>query len=215
MHNHPISGLSSFEKKILRYIWDNTDSEPDMVDVHNLLAKLKRDEDSGTSLSDRVSETLDRFCEADNLAVSHVDIDRDGAKHALIKDERAETLRLVIQQFKRCNPSWSDVQCVVVDKDFTEIGVFREELPEARILRCQFHAIKYIQERISKTEYGLDAIQRSRLKQLASLIVRAGSEEEYRRYFDFMKRELHVVDELDEEVCDGPFVLELFPGELG
>ncbi|GMF34925.1 unnamed protein product [Phytophthora fragariaefolia] len=83
--------------------------------------------------------------------------------------QRLSTLRLVIQQFKRCNPSWSDVQCVVVDKDFAEIGVFQEELPEGRILLRQFHAINYIQEIISKTEYGLDAIQRSRLKPLVSL----------------------------------------------
>ncbi|KAL4130570.1 hypothetical protein PRIC2_006566 [Phytophthora ramorum] len=63
-------------EKILKYIWDHTDCEPNMVDVHNLLAKLKRKEEAGTTLSERVSETLDRFCENDQLAVAHVDIDR-------------------------------------------------------------------------------------------------------------------------------------------
>ncbi|KAL4110161.1 hypothetical protein PRIC1_001854 [Phytophthora ramorum] len=63
-------------KKILMYIWDHTDCEPNMVDVHNLLAKLKQKEEAGTTLSERVSETLDRFCENDQLAVAHVDIDR-------------------------------------------------------------------------------------------------------------------------------------------
>ncbi|KAG3156341.1 hypothetical protein C6341_g15097 [Phytophthora cactorum] len=39
-------GSRGIPQKILKYIWENTDSEPCMVDVHNLLAKLKREEDA-------------------------------------------------------------------------------------------------------------------------------------------------------------------------
>ncbi|KAG2896891.1 hypothetical protein PC115_g17376 [Phytophthora cactorum] len=56
-------------------------NEPDMVDVYNLLAKLKRQEDAGATLSNRVSKTLDRFCEKDRFAAAHVDIDREEGKH--------------------------------------------------------------------------------------------------------------------------------------
>ncbi|KAE8980055.1 hypothetical protein PF005_g21667 [Phytophthora fragariae] len=38
-------------KKILKYIWENTDSEPCMVDVHNLLTKLKKEEEAGSTVS--------------------------------------------------------------------------------------------------------------------------------------------------------------------
>ncbi|KAF1778754.1 hypothetical protein GQ600_17785 [Phytophthora cactorum] len=72
--------LVSQEKRILRYIWEYTASEPDMVDVYNLLAKLKRQEDAGATLSNRVSKTLDRFCEKDRFAAAHVDIDREEGK---------------------------------------------------------------------------------------------------------------------------------------
>ncbi|KAK1930272.1 Zinc finger SWIM domain-containing protein 3 [Phytophthora citrophthora] len=238
-------GLS--QKKILRYIRDNTSSEPDMIDVHNLLAKLKREDERGMSVSDRVAETLGRFCESDRFAAAHADIDQEGSRrismcitkqtshmrvlfssfpeamladatddtnasryklfsflvhdtmgrgqhvqHALITDERAETMRLAIMQFKKCNSSWPDVRSIVVDKDFTEIGVFKSEFPEARALLCRFHAIKYIQERMAKTDYGLDALQRERLKPMASLIVRAKSQEEYNQCLDYMKHELQV-----------------------
>ncbi|KAE9030574.1 hypothetical protein PR001_g9333 [Phytophthora rubi] len=54
-------------KKILKYIWENTDSEPCMVDFHNLLAKLKKEEEAGSTVSERLSETH---------GVAHVDIDR-------------------------------------------------------------------------------------------------------------------------------------------
>ncbi|KAE9320603.1 hypothetical protein PR003_g17680 [Phytophthora rubi] len=63
-------------KKILKYIWENTDSEPCMVDVHNLPAKLKKEEEAGSTVSERLSETLNRFCEEEKYGVAHVDIDR-------------------------------------------------------------------------------------------------------------------------------------------
>ncbi|POM74259.1 Hypothetical protein PHPALM_8812 [Phytophthora palmivora] len=235
-------GLS--RKKILKYIWDNTDSEPDIVDIHNLIAKLKRDDKAGTTVSDRLAETLDRFCEKDSFAAAHVCMDRQGGKpvarcitlqsshmrslfssfpevllvdathdtnseryklfsfmvhdshgrgqhvqHALMTDERAESMRLAILQFKRCNPACPAVTCIVVDKDFTEIGVFRSEFPDARVLLYQFHAIRYIQDRIGK--HRTDWIQFS---PIAILIVRATSEEEYKRCFDYMKQELETKD---------------------
>ncbi|KAE9253396.1 hypothetical protein PF004_g1525 [Phytophthora fragariae] len=48
-------------KKILKYIWENTDSEPCMVDDHNLLAKLKKEEEADSTVSERLSETLNQF----------------------------------------------------------------------------------------------------------------------------------------------------------
>ncbi|KAG6943518.1 hypothetical protein JG687_00018406, partial [Phytophthora cactorum] len=63
--------------------------------------------------------------------------------HSLKTDKRAEPLRLAIAPFTTNNPSLYGVRWV--DKDFTEISVFIEELPEARILLCQFHTIRIIQ----------------------------------------------------------------------
>ncbi|KAF1778705.1 hypothetical protein GQ600_1420 [Phytophthora cactorum] len=66
------------------YTWNNTDCESNLIVVHNLPAKVKRVEEAGTSLSERVSETLDRFCENDPFAVSHVDMERQGDKSEFI-----------------------------------------------------------------------------------------------------------------------------------
>ncbi|KAG6941926.1 hypothetical protein JG687_00019358 [Phytophthora cactorum] len=76
---------------------------------------------------------------------------RQHVQHALITDERADTLRLAIGQFEKCNSGWRGIQCIVVDKDFTGIGVFTSETPQARILLCQFHAVEYLQDRVAKT----------------------------------------------------------------
>ncbi|KAF4138206.1 hypothetical protein GN958_ATG12586, partial [Phytophthora infestans] len=45
--------------KNLRYIWNNTTCDPDMVDAHSFLALLKHQEDLAATLPDRVAETLD------------------------------------------------------------------------------------------------------------------------------------------------------------
>ncbi|KAG6970634.1 hypothetical protein JG687_00002502 [Phytophthora cactorum] len=63
-------------EKMLKLIWDHTDSEPRMVDVHNLLAEIKREEEGGTSVSDRVAETLSQYCDDESYGVGHVDIDQ-------------------------------------------------------------------------------------------------------------------------------------------
>ncbi|KAJ8578572.1 hypothetical protein ON010_g631 [Phytophthora cinnamomi] len=107
--------------------------KPCMVDVHNLLAKLKREEGAGTTVSERLAETLNRFCKEEKYGVAHVDIDRVGKE---------------------------------------------SELPQARVLLCKFHAVKYIQERIAK----------------AALIVKARTEAEYDECFRFMREELGVPD---------------------
>ncbi|KAE9127479.1 hypothetical protein PF010_g4880 [Phytophthora fragariae] len=190
--------------KNLKFIWDNTEAEPCMIDVHNLLAKLKLSENGDSSLSDRLSETLDQICEDEPYGVAHVDIDRSGDKHALLTDERTETLRHAIKQFKSCNPAWPQIRCVIVDKDVTEIGVFKSELPEARILLCQFHAVKYLQDRVSRTENGLNAVQRDRLKPVMSLIVKAKSQQAYDECYTFVRKELGV-DGLSEDDDLPPF----------
>ncbi|KAG6947766.1 hypothetical protein JG687_00015893 [Phytophthora cactorum] len=63
-----------------------------------------------------------------------------------MSDERSVRLRHAITQFKSSNPAWTNVRCVVVvlDKDFTEIGVFTSEPADTRILLCQFRAVKYV-----------------------------------------------------------------------
>ncbi|KAG6953934.1 hypothetical protein JG687_00012108 [Phytophthora cactorum] len=60
------------------------------------------------------------------------------------------------------------------------------------MLLCQFHAIQYNYERVGKTEYELDAAQRSRLKLMVSLSVRSQTLEGYEEYFKFVKVTLDV-----------------------
>lgn len=92
-------------------------------------------------------------------------------QHTLVQNERSETLPTAVKTFKHHNTAWTKLQCVVVDKDFTEIGVLRQARPSVRILLCQFPATEYLQEEIGSDVYGFTAWQKNRLKAAVELLV--------------------------------------------
>ena len=58
-------------------------------------------------------------------------------------EEGSVHLLQIIQTFKSFNPSWFNVRVIVIDKDFTELPALEQEFPQASVLFCQFHVIKY------------------------------------------------------------------------
>ncbi|OWZ14065.1 hypothetical protein PHMEG_00012510 [Phytophthora megakarya] len=60
------------------------------------------------------------------------------------------TLLTAIEEFKLNNPKWREIQCFIVNNDFTEIAVLKAALPGVRVLLCQFHVIKYLSEKECK-----------------------------------------------------------------
>jgi hypothetical protein len=91
----------------------------------------------------------------------------------LLENERKPTLRLACEQFKEACPSWRSLEVIGIDKDFTEMAVLEEEFPSVRVLLCQFHVVKYLQEEVSKVKYELTSWSKKQMKQLFSLLVSA------------------------------------------
>ena len=60
-----------------------------------------------------------------------------------IAEENSMHLLHIIQTFKSFNPLWSNIHVIVIDKDFTELPALEQEFPQASVLFCQFHVIKY------------------------------------------------------------------------
>ncbi|ETL45945.1 hypothetical protein L916_04076 [Phytophthora nicotianae] len=86
-----------------------------------------------------------------------------------------------LDHFKRANEQWRLVRIVIVDKDMKEVEVIRQKLPEARVLLCHFHVIKWLQETIRKSsKYGaFEGDVLSQLKHTITNMTYARSEEEY------------------------------------
>ncbi|POM61588.1 hypothetical protein PHPALM_29374, partial [Phytophthora palmivora] len=107
-------------------------------------------------------------------------------QHALLHNERYETLLTAIEEFKTNNPAWSRLQCVLVDKDFTELSVLKAAFPGVTVLLCQFHVLKYLREEIASSDYGFSKAQKEQLGGVISLLVYAKTEAEYDKHFAYM-----------------------------
>ena len=97
-----------------------------------------------------------------NVNISHMPLYsfmiEDGNGHgrtifyAATTDESTQHLVAIIQAFKQCHPSHLNTKVFIIDKDFTEMAVLKEEFPSATILFCQFHVIKCFYKAVSDHE---------------------------------------------------------------
>ena len=72
--------------------------------------------------------------------------------YAATTDESTQHLVAIIQAFKQCHPSYPNTKIFIIDKDFTEMAVLKEEFPNATILFCQFHVIECFYKAVSDHE---------------------------------------------------------------
>jgi len=77
--------------------------------------------------------------------------------------------------FKSFNPSWCNVCVIVIDKDFTELPALQQEFPQATMLFCRFHVIKYFFKQIVDLEVAKE--NQDKVRETVRMIVNADSEE--------------------------------------
>jgi hypothetical protein len=76
-------------------------------------------------------------------------------QHSLLEANGDCHMDKAIYHFKHSHPTRTKlVQVIVVDKDINEIRVLETHFPEARVLVCHFHVIKYLREMGAKPEFG-------------------------------------------------------------
>ncbi len=97
--------------------------------------------------------------------------------YAATAEENAPHLLKIIQSFKASNSSWSQVQVIVIDKDFTELQTLQQEFPRAKVLFCQFHVIKYLFKQLAELDIAKE--NREEARELIRRLVHACSETEY------------------------------------
>ncbi|KAG2792488.1 hypothetical protein PC129_g23389 [Phytophthora cactorum] len=82
-------------------------------------------------------------------------------QHAVVQNERRPFLLMALEEFKKNNPAWTRIKCILIDKDFTGMSVLKVAFPDAIVLLCQFHVLKYLFEEISCAGYGFTSWQNS------------------------------------------------------
>ncbi|ETO59111.1 hypothetical protein F444_22515 [Phytophthora nicotianae P1976] len=88
-----------------------------------------------------------------------------------------DTFGMAMEEVKANNPAWTRLQCVLVDKDFTELSVLEKAFPGVTILLCQFHVLKYLREEIASADYGFSRSQKEQLGGVMSLLFYAKTEQ--------------------------------------
>lgn len=100
--------------------------------------------------------------------------------YAATTDESAQHLSAIVQAFKQCHPTYGTTKVVIIDKDFTELAVLKEELPNTTILFCQFHVIKCFYKAVSDLEVPKE--RRDALRKVLHDIVYSENMDEYVDY---------------------------------
>ena len=113
--------------------------------------------------------------------------------YAATAREDAIHLQKIVELFKSNNTDWQSVRVIIIDKDFSEYKVLREEFPDAVILYCQWHVIKALFKCLS--DYDVDKSKREECRQIIRKLVYANSQDDYDKYkqqlFDSSNDALH------------------------
>ncbi|KAG6944167.1 hypothetical protein JG688_00017221 [Phytophthora aleatoria] len=112
--------------------------------------------------------------------------------HAVLQKERISTLLTALEEFKRNNPAWSRIECILIDKDFTEISVLKMAFLGTLVLLSQLYVLKYLREETASSDYGINVWEKQQLYGIVNLIVYAKTEREFERYRKYMRHVMAV-----------------------
>lgn len=78
----------------------------------------------------------------------------------LTPNQKALTMRTILEFFKQTDAKWPQIRTVVIDKDFAEWKAFESAFPFVKILLYQFHTISYWKKVVQKRSFNLNVAQR-------------------------------------------------------
>ncbi|GMF17673.1 unnamed protein product [Phytophthora fragariaefolia] len=94
-------------------------------------------------------------------------------QHAIVENDRAETLRVALNQFKAHNARHPRVRALIVpNEDSTQLKELCASFPTARVLYSQFHVLRALHKLIADRS-DLSSWHRDRLTGIAQLLVYA------------------------------------------
>ncbi|KAE9012834.1 hypothetical protein PF011_g8743 [Phytophthora fragariae] len=95
-------------------------------------------------------------------------------QHAIVENDRSETLRVALDQFKAHNARHPRVRALIVpSEDSAQLKELRASFPPARVLYSQFHVLRALHKVIAEDGNDLSSWHRDRLTGIAQLLVYA------------------------------------------
>ncbi|OWZ05124.1 LOW QUALITY PROTEIN: hypothetical protein PHMEG_00022847 [Phytophthora megakarya] len=153
-----ISGEASDDVAVAAFLLAFNEADPD-----NVFSVDESDSgDTGTNFLDHIAHApnfqaftalLMIDCKHKNNSLMIMDLFGAGqfVQHSVIEINSDWHLCKVIDHFKSANPTWDNIRVVMVDKDMKEVDV---EFPNAHVLLCHFHVLKFLQGIVKDSKYG-------------------------------------------------------------
>jgi hypothetical protein len=97
-------------------------------------------------------------CRHDYQLLTFMTMDEFGVgrvvRQSLVETNSDWHMHKAIDHFESVHEETKLLRVMVVDKDLNEIRVLKGRFPDARVLICTFHVIKYLGEKCRKPEFG-------------------------------------------------------------
>ena len=97
--------------------------------------------------------------------------------YAATIEEDTLRLRKMMQCFKESNPKFTSTLVVVIDKDFAEWKMLREEFPNSVVLFCQWHVLKVLFKQLA--DAGVEKGRRDVARNAIRSLMHGKDKEEY------------------------------------
>lgn len=101
----------------------------------------------------------------------------------LLVQEDADTMKWMVNAFKKLNLDYQKVRAIMADKDIGEREVLKQCFPNTTVLICLFHTLRSFRREINCEKMGITAGQRNACLELIQKICYAHSEAEYMDLF--------------------------------
>lgn len=102
----------------------------------------------------------------------------------ILTAEDRGSINWMMSSFKRAYPNWSDIKCVMTDKDINERDAVKEALPAANVIICVFHTLRIFNREITTDKRNITRQQVEQTKSILQKMVYAARAEEYDLLYD-------------------------------
>lgn len=97
------------------------------------------------------------------------------------KSESRVVVEFVLECFKKYNPNWDKVKCVIGDKDFADRVVYKEKFVGVVLQICLFHVLRTFNREITTVKRNITTAQRGNVLNILQSLCYSQSEDDYQK----------------------------------
>eukprot|EP00118_Oscarella_pearsei_P023727 m.287597 g.287597 ORF g.287597 m.287597 type:complete len:453 (+) comp40703_c0_seq36:596-1954(+) len=105
----------------------------------------------------------------------------------LVENEERKTLSFALDAFKKHNPQWERIECVMTDKDITERDVIYDKLPGKQLLICLFHTLRTFRREVTQDKLGISQGERLQALETLQKLAYSQSGDEYGQWLEQLR----------------------------